>query len=532
MEKQSAFCFPCYIFDNNSAQFDTFTVKGFKNWKRVNCKNCQFRRHEGDDNSRHAFAMRKWGEMKNVDQHIDRRMEKQCSKEIQQNRLLLKVSIESVKFLAMQGCAFRGHDESVESVNRGNYIELMKLLGRINPHVGEIILKTAAKNAKYTSPTIQKEILQIIADILRDKIHEEIGDAKFCILVDEALDESNREQMAVILRYVDRNGFIRERFFEVVNVENTNALTLKKEIFSKEVHDVWRFFSTLSTIVNFVSASSKRHFQLKSIREAEVIDLIASGEVETGTGANQVLGVPDMLCQKLQKDNIDILSVMDLVSTTKLVLQQIQNDRWKSFLLTVIEFCEYNDVDVPDLENRYMKDFQLMKLNDRFSERTVELLTLSNSLNPVDGFKSFSPSAVCSLVDKFYHKDFNKEEREYLERQLDHYKFDVPHHERFQKLDSLPHLCHILVATSKSQIYPLIDRLIRLVLTLPISTATTERAFSGMKLIKTSLRNKMYNEFLTNTMVIFIEREIATTIDTEFVIDKFDILKNRKLRLK
>ncbi|XP_075494836.1 uncharacterized protein LOC142532414 [Primulina tabacum] len=79
IEKQSAFCFPCYVFDTNSTQFDTFTVKGFKNWKRVNCKNCPFKRHEGYENSRHSFAMRKWGDLKNLDQHIDRRLEKQSS---------------------------------------------------------------------------------------------------------------------------------------------------------------------------------------------------------------------------------------------------------------------------------------------------------------------------------------------------------------------------------------------------------------------------------------------------------------------
>ena len=36
--------------------------------------------------------------------------------------------------------------------------------------------------------------------------------------------------MAIILRYVDGDGFVRERFFEVVSVKDTNALTLKKEI--------------------------------------------------------------------------------------------------------------------------------------------------------------------------------------------------------------------------------------------------------------------------------------------------------------
>jgi hypothetical protein len=54
-----------------------------------------------------------------------------------------------------------------------------------------------------------------------------------------------------------------------------------------------------------------------------------------------------------------------------------------------------------------------------------------------------------------------------------------------------------------------LGRLIRLVLTLPVSTATTERAFSAMKLVKTRLRNKMEDGFLRDCLIIYIEKEIA-----------------------
>ena len=44
-------------------------------------------------------------------------------------------------------------------------------------------------------------------------------------------DESMKEQMAVVLRYVDTNGFVQERFFGIVHVVDTTAVTLKKEIY-------------------------------------------------------------------------------------------------------------------------------------------------------------------------------------------------------------------------------------------------------------------------------------------------------------
>lgn len=57
---------------------------------------------------------------------------------------------------------------------------------------------------------------------------------------------------------------------------------------AKDVHDVWLFYSKLSSIVNLVCGSAKRRSELKSARENEVANLLANGELETGTGANQI----------------------------------------------------------------------------------------------------------------------------------------------------------------------------------------------------------------------------------------------------
>ena len=74
----------------------------------------------------------------------------------------------------------------------------------------------------------------------------------------------------------------------------------------------------------------------------------------------------------------------------------------------------------------------------------------------------------------------------------------------------------------------MIDKLIRLVLTLPISTATTERAFSAMKLLKTRLRNRMEDEFLVDNMIVNIEKEIAGNFTIEMIMDEFYSIKNRR----
>ena len=50
-----------------------------------------------------------------------------------------------------------------------------------------------------------------------------------------------------------------------------------------------------------------------------------------------------------------------------------------------------------------------------------------------------------------------------------------------------------------------------------------------MNVIKTDLRNKMEDEFLSDTMMLSIERDIAATISTDSIIDDFEDLKRRQV---
>ncbi|XP_040373005.1 uncharacterized protein LOC112193768 [Rosa chinensis] len=314
-ELDKAFCFPCFLFDSYPSHHLAFTKHGFQGWKNIMSKKSGIVYHMGGINSPHNISMHKWESLRNPSKHIERVISTQSSQEIADHRLRLITTIESVRLLARQGCAFRAHDESVNSSNGGNFNAVVDSFARMNMDVRRV-LQNAPGNAKYISPLMQKQILNILGNKVRIKIQEEVGDAKFCILVDEAVDVSNREQMAIILRFVDCDGFIRERFFKVLSVADTCSQTLKDEISkvltqydlqvenmcgqgfdgasnmrgefnAKGVHDIWEFFSTLSLIVNFVDSSAKRHSALRVIREEEIADLVATGALETGRGANQ-----------------------------------------------------------------------------------------------------------------------------------------------------------------------------------------------------------------------------------------------------
>lgn len=130
----------------------------------------------------------------------------------------------------------------------------------------------------------------------------------------------------------------------------------------------------------------------------------------------------------------------------------------------------------------------------------------------------------------YYPFDFTEQEKINLRFQLKHFELDVPNHPKLQNLSSIRELCRGLVETEKSKTYHLIDRLIRLVLTLPVSTTTSEQAFSAMKIVKTRLRNKMEDEFLANNLIVYIEREIVENFSSDSILDDFSSLKERKLQ--
>jgi len=57
------------------------------------------------------------------------------------------------------------------------------------------------------------------------------------------------------------------------------------------------------------------------------------------------------------------------------------------------------------------------------------------------------------------------------------------------------------------------------------SIAVTERYFSVMKIIQNTVSNKMETEFLTSSMIIYIERDIATNFSYNSIIEDFKLLK-------
>ncbi|XP_020243347.1 uncharacterized protein LOC109821582 [Asparagus officinalis] len=261
-----------------------------------------------------------------------------------------------------------------------------------NDELSKTIVK-APKNAKYTSHDIQKQTLHVFSVRVKNAIREEIGVSKYCIIVDEARDESKK----------------------------CKSLTLKNAIYSALAH---------------------YNLDVQNIRG------------QGYDGASNMRGEFNGLQSLIVKDLLSML-----IDGAKLARG-------------------HQDITIG---HHYRVDFfyaaidsQMQEINVRFSEDATELLMLSSALNPQNASEALRILDICKLVDKFYAQDFTSAEKESLKMQLKHYEHNVVKGSDFKTLSTISELCQWLVKTNKSATYDLIFRVIVLVLTLPVSTATAE----------------------------------------------------------
>ena len=139
--------------------------------------------------------------------------------QIKRNRDKLISVLKTVVLCGKQNISFRGHRDDSKYLNEdsqkcGNFQALLDF--RID--AGDVILKqhfeTAPRNATYRSKTIQNELIDCVATWIRQRLVDEAREARFfSILADETTDCSNREQLTLVLRYVDSQNQICEEFF-------------------------------------------------------------------------------------------------------------------------------------------------------------------------------------------------------------------------------------------------------------------------------------------------------------------------------
>ncbi|XP_042405056.1 uncharacterized protein LOC121995365 [Zingiber officinale] len=196
-------------------------------------------------------------------------------------RTRLTAMLDVTRFLLKQGFPFRGHDESTSSSNR-----------------------------------------EITLAIIND-----IGDKFFSLMVDEARDSLVKEHMRVVLRYVNKKGYVIERFLAVVHVSDTSSHSLKMTIDALFVQ-------------HSLSLSRLRGQGYDEASNMCVIEVLGNVHDDASYSAN--------------KGDQNIVQVMSLVKNVKCRLQDFREDGWQIILEQVNTFCELNMIPILDMEDNML----------------------------------------------------------------------------------------------------------------------------------------------------------------------------------
>ncbi|XP_016502841.2 uncharacterized protein LOC107820981 [Nicotiana tabacum] len=267
-----------------------------------------------------------------------------------------------------------------------------------------------------------------------------------------------------------------------------------------------------------------------------------------------VLAITNELNAAFQKKEQDIANAMLLVGVAKDQLQTLKKECWNSLIDEVSKFCIKYDIFIPRFDELYVIpgrsrrrvseytvshhysievfckiiDWQFQEFNNRFGEVTTDLLLGVACLNPTNSFSNFDIEKILRLAE-LYPDDFDKYSMVDLRFQLQNYLVNVRDHDkRFSGLRGLGNLSIKLVETKKHGTYPLVFQLVKFVLLLPVVTGTVERVFSAMKLIKTDLQSRMYDEFLSSCLVPYIEKDVFSLIPSSVIMNTFQIMKTRR----
>nr|XP_043613759.1 uncharacterized protein LOC122585701 [Erigeron canadensis] len=265
-----------------------------------------------------------------------------------------------------------------------------------------------------------------------------------------------------------------------------------------------------------------------------------------------ILGLTNCLSQALQRKDQDILEAVDLVKSVMRDLNEYRIKGFGSLLKKISAFCEKHDIPMVNMKETYVNpkgkrqktritnqhyyefdcfntivDMQVREFGDRFSEVSTELIANMAALNPHNSFFDFDASKLVKLSE-FYPNNFNSVERSQREDQLHLYYANVSKDERFANLNGIADLAKEMVKTRKHLSYHLVYRLLKLALVLPVATATVERCFSSMKLVKSDLRNRIGEEFLNSCVICAVEKEVLDSVKIEDVMTRFHKLGKRR----
>ncbi|XP_007945856.1 zinc finger MYM-type protein 1 [Orycteropus afer afer] len=226
--KDVTFCYSCQLFCQKifSCRGESFTTQGISNWKKTLER---FRKHEKSE--LHLKSLQFWREYQFCTEAVNDNLSLH-SKKSEENKNYLKFIIENILFLGKQCLPLRESDQSVSSINKGNFLELLEIRAKDK---GEGIFRLMNSQIDfYNSSQIQTEIIEIIkTEMLQDIVNEVNISSAFSIICDETTDSATKDQLSICVRYPQKTSktiLIKERFLGFIDTEEITGTNLHKII--------------------------------------------------------------------------------------------------------------------------------------------------------------------------------------------------------------------------------------------------------------------------------------------------------------
>lgn len=224
------YCWPCLLFSTERSTI--WTKSGFTDLS--NLHNVGKRHELSQSHIASQVALKKFGKTTRIEFSLSEQHRINIEKHNEQvkiNRHIVGRLIDVTCFLAEHELPFRGHNESEDCSNRGNYIGLINLLrgydDKLNSHLERSTVFCGL------SSDIQNDLIDCVSETVLSEIKLEIKEASFVALImDETTDITNKCQVSTVLRYVNKLGDIHERFLGFADLSNDRrAKALAEHVF-------------------------------------------------------------------------------------------------------------------------------------------------------------------------------------------------------------------------------------------------------------------------------------------------------------
>ena len=166
--------------------------------------------------------------MTNQQPSIRRPLNQAAEEQIAVNRQKLHSIVATIMLCGQQNIPLRGHRDSVldvelaPSVQHGSFWALLQFRVAAGDAVLKDHLAQSSRNATYTSSHIQNQILDVLGStIVRKILHKVKNACYYTLIADEVTDCSNKEQLSLMLRYVNpEDNLIREDFVTFIECDS------------------------------------------------------------------------------------------------------------------------------------------------------------------------------------------------------------------------------------------------------------------------------------------------------------------------